>query len=101
MGHAISERSGTITVTMDGQLHFSDNEWFRDMLAGLLLKKPQSVVFDLSKLASVDSVGLGLLCIAREDVESINARFSVASPRGNVARLFDLTGAAQLFDIMP
>ncbi|CAA7619696.1 STAS domain-containing protein [Magnetospirillum sp. UT-4] len=100
MTHRMSEDGATLTVAFTGQINFSANIEFRDLLAEIVEKRPQRVVFDLSDLAAVDSVGLGLLYIANEEVAAMGAKLILAHPRDRVARLLELTESAQIFEIL-
>lgn len=100
MSYRLSEQSGTVTVTFTGQMNFTVNVEFRELLANIVAKKPQNVVFDLSELTMIDSVGLGLLYIAQEDIAGIGAKLCLANPRDKVARLLELTEASKTFEIV-
>jgi anti-anti-sigma factor len=100
MSYRFSEQSGTVTVTFTGQMNFTVNVEFRELLANIVEKRPQAVVFDLSELTMIDSVGLGLLYIAQEDIAAVGAKLSLARPRDKVARLLELTEASKTFEII-
>lgn len=84
---------------LEGQLDFSANDSFEHLLDGLKVDKPQRLVFDLTGLTSIDSVGLGLLYIASEDLAGVPV--VLRHPQGYVARLLDLTDAKKMFQIEP
>lgn len=100
MNYRITDSNGTIRVALEGALNFAANEEFQVLLEKLVKMKPARVVFDLSALSGIDSVGLGLLYIAHEDLDGTTSRITLASPRDTVARLLDLTEADQTFDIV-
>ena len=101
LAYKIQENNGTIEVALEGQLNFSVNETFHTLIQRLVNDKPRQVVFNLSGLSNIDSVGLGLLYIAHEDLSGINSRLSLAAPRANVANLLAMTEARQTFEITP
>ena len=101
MNYKVSESGGVATVFLDGALGFASNESFQALLKELSKSRPKKVAFNMSALSSIDSVGLGLLYIAKEDMDAISASFSLVSPRGAVARLLELTQAHETFEITP
>lgn len=101
MKYTITERNGVAEVHLEGQLNFSANEEFHVLLDKLLAMKPNAVTFHMGKLSMVDSVGLGLLYIANEDLGNIRAPITLAGATDGVARLLDLTEANKLFTLAP
>jgi anti-sigma B factor antagonist len=53
----------------------------------------------MAGVASMDSVGLGLLYIAQEDLSGHGAKLSITSPSENVRRLLELTQSNLVFDV--
>ena len=99
MKYQIADVGGEVRVALDGQLNFAANEEFEGLLTALLNYRNRCVVFDMSQLTAVDSVGLGLLYIARDDLETVGSRLCLAAPRGNTLRLLELTEAEKIFEI--
>lgn len=97
MKYTIDFENGIAVVALEGQLDFSANNSFEELLDALKQNSPSGIVFDMSALSSIDSVGLGLLYIAREDFSGIQV--SLRKPHGYVARLLDLTDAKKMFPI--
>ena len=91
------ENGGAIAVELSGAIDFSCNEEFEVMLDSIKAKTPKKVVFDLAGVSSLDSVGLGLLFIAREEFADINCPFALRRASGSVARLLALTNAKMAF----
>ena len=101
MIYQITESGDVVTVALEGALNFAVNEDFQVLLEKLVGMKPRQVVFNLAGLSGIDSVGLGLLHIASEDLSGMKARVCLKSPRESVARLLDLTEADKTFEIVP
>lgn len=99
MKYTSSESAGALIVNITGILDFSCNEEFEVMLDSLKASKPRKVVIDLSGVSSLDSVGLGLLFIAKEEFTDIQCQFSLRRPQGAVARLLNLSNARMTFSI--
>ncbi|HLN24253.1 MAG TPA: STAS domain-containing protein [Patescibacteria group bacterium] len=100
MKYNITNNNGAVQVGLEGSLNFAANEEFHVLLDSVVKLAPRSVVFNLSSLSGIDSVGLGLLYIAQEDLAVINAKLSLASPREGVSRLLELTEANKTFEIL-
>lgn len=86
-------------IHLEGQLNFSANEFFEDLVQKLVSRGRKKIVFELSKVTHIDSVGLGLLFIAREDLNAASSTLSLKSPQGMVSRLLELTDAHKSFEI--
>jgi anti-anti-sigma factor len=99
MQYSIAKNGQAVTVALKGQLNFAANEAFAGLLRDLDGVGKAQVVFDLSGLSHIDSVGLGLLYIAREDLDGVGAMMSLAKPQGSVKRLLELTEAGDTFKI--
>jgi anti-anti-sigma factor len=99
MQYRIKEDGSSIHVTLEGQLNFAANEDFQNLLGQLGSKKNRSVVFEMSGLTHIDSVGLGLLYIAREDMADSGSNITLSRPRDNVYRMLELTEAHKTFKI--
>ena len=95
-------RDGTgLVITFNGKLDFRSNADFQAMLGEIARLGGNHVVFDLAGLIGIDSVGLGLLHIARQELDRLGADLCLASPQGAVLRLLKLTGAQTTFTIRP
>ncbi|CAA7613043.1 STAS domain-containing protein [Magnetospirillum sp. SS-4] len=99
MQYRVKEDGGGVHVILEGQLNFAANEDFQGLLAQLGGRKGCSVVFDLAGLTHIDSVGLGLLYIAREDMADAGNTITLSHPRDNVYRMLELTEAHKTFRI--
>ena len=99
MQFRISPDGANIAVTLDGQLNFAANENFQALLGQLASFKAKKVFLEMSGLTHIDSVGLGLLYIAREDLAESGAGITLVKPRDNVYRMLELTEAHKTFEI--
>lgn len=99
MKYEIIADSGVLTIKFEGALNFSVNESFQNLIYYLLRRNPIRVVFDFANVPSIDSVGLGLLYIAHEDLSGIGCQASIIHPEESVLRLLKLTQADCLFNV--
>lgn len=99
MQFRVKDEGASVRVTLEGQLNFAANEDFQELLGQLVSQKNKRIVFDMTGLSHIDSVGLGLLYIAREDMAENGSTVVLASPRDNVLRMLQLTEAHKTFEI--
>ncbi|WP_096701184.1 STAS domain-containing protein [Magnetospirillum sp. 15-1] len=99
MQYSVARNGQAVTVALQGQLNFAANETFAVLLRDLDGVGKARVVFDLSALSHIDSVGLGLLYIAQEELDRGGAIMSLAKPQSGVKRLLELTEAGDTFEI--
>ena len=80
----------SIVVSLSDRLMFSDHEDFRRVISTLVESDKANRVLDLKDLVSVDSAGLGMLVIAHEECQSVNAKLVFRGPTGQVRRMLEL-----------
>ncbi|MFD2233637.1 STAS domain-containing protein [Phaeospirillum tilakii] len=100
MDYRFSEQGGVTHVALAGQLNFAANEDFQAIVERVTKLRGAKVVFDLSGLSHIDSVGLGLLYIAHEELASVNSKLVLQHPRDTVLRMLQLTEADETFEII-
>ncbi len=99
MQYRIRPEGATVSVSLEGQLNFAANEDFQKMLTELAAHKGKKVVFEMAGLSHIDSVGLGLLYIAKEDLGEGGSTITLAGPRDAVYRMLELTEAHKTFEV--
>jgi anti-anti-sigma factor len=100
MNYQYDEDGSGICVRLSGDLNFSANTEFRTILDKLVAARGRTVTFDLANVARIDSVGLGLLYIAKEEVAG-SGRIRLKSPQSGIMKMLELTEADGDFDIVP
>lgn len=86
-------------ASLSGDLTFADHGTFKQMMTTLLQSKMASVVVDLSRLDFIDSAGLGMLLLIRDEAAKASRQLILKGPHGQVKRMFDLTKFDSLFAI--
>ncbi len=86
-------------VSLSGEFTFSDHTSFRDMVARLLRSKGDPLVIDLSRLEFIDSAGLGMMLIARDEAAKAARALVLRGARGHVERMFSVTKFETLFTL--
>ena len=99
MQFRVKDEGAQVQVSLEGQLNFAANEDFRQLLTQLAGIKNKTVIFEMAGLSHIDSVGLGLLYIAGEDMADGGSSIVLAHPRDNVFRMLELTEAHKTFEV--
>jgi len=89
------------TVELRGELTFVDHSVFRAMAARLLQTKAPAAVIDLGCLDFIDSAGLGMLLLVRDEAKRANRTLVLRHPVGQVKRIFDISKFETLFSVQP
>ena len=97
--HVKEEDGAALTVVLEGHLTYAAGDRNHAQLADLDNPHARQVRFEMSGLSHIDSVGLGLLYIASEDLGDIGASITLVHPRDNVFRMLELTEADKAFKI--
>lgn len=87
------------TVAMSGDLTFTDHNAFLSLMNRLLGSSGGPVVIDLSRLEFINSAGLGMLLIARDEAGKNHRQITLRGPKAQVERMFAATRFATLFVI--
>jgi len=86
-------------VVLIGELTFNDHAAFREMLTRAMRSTGAKIVLDLSRLDFVDSAGLGMLLIARDEAGKGSRSLSLVRPQKQVERVFAVTKFETLFTV--
>ena len=91
MDYRIQNDDGKAVVTFNGDITFSENVSFRQMLKNLADEDLETCVFELTGVGMVDSAGLGMFLIAKEQADTAGWKLSVKGAQGHVASMLKLT----------
>ncbi|CAA7611746.1 putative anti-sigma-factor antagonist [Candidatus Terasakiella magnetica] len=86
------EAAGQRTFYLSGRLTYRDNESFAAILAQFSGLARMAAVLDLSDLEYLDSFGIGLMVLARDEADKYKLALSIANPAKTVRDLFDHMG---------
>jgi anti-anti-sigma factor len=90
----ITERRDAEQTTLElvGELDLAVVDSVRAALSSAKDDAPSRVLVDISGLTFMDSSGLALLVEARQAAAAAGREFVITQPRGQVRKLFQLTG---------
>jgi HptB-dependent secretion and biofilm anti anti-sigma factor len=86
-------------ISVKGEFTFTDHGPFKEMVLQLLDTKAAAIVIDLSRLEFIDSAGLGMLLLARDEAKKNDRQLILKHPSGQVKRMFSVTKFDTLFTV--
>jgi HptB-dependent secretion and biofilm anti anti-sigma factor len=86
-------------ISMSGEFTFTDHGPFKQMVNEIVAFKGKSIVIDLSRLEFIDSAGLGMLLLARDEAKKNDRQLILKQPSGQVKRMFGVTKFNTLFTV--
>ncbi|NPU68995.1 MULTISPECIES: STAS domain-containing protein [Bradyrhizobium] len=86
-------------IAMSGEFTFTDHIPFKQMVTEIFAAPGKAVVIDLSKLDFIDSAGLGMLLLARDEAKKTHRELILRGPIGQVKRMFTVTKFNTLFKV--
>lgn len=99
MKYEIRKRPGVTEFRLKGRMEFADHSVFKTLVEAFDAAERSDIIFNLDELDTVDSSGLGMLIIAREEAGRRGLRFALEKPRREVKRVMDLARFERLFEI--
>src|SRR5882762_559974 len=93
------DRSNLLSLKGEIDLHVSPS--VTASLDGIIDKKPERLVVDLSDVTSIDSAGLAALIQAMQKVEAYGGKFLLAGLQETVRSIFEISRLDQVFQIFP
>lgn len=99
MDYAIDIRDQEAQVRMNGRLTFNDHAKLRALIKEMLQNAAKRQVLDLGNLEFVDSAGIGMLLIAREELSNLDKQFILRNAAGQVKRVLTVAQLGKLITI--
>lgn len=85
-------------VNFTGAITFSENVRFRQLLSDLADMELGHCIFDLSGVKMIDSSGLGMFQIAKDQADTSDWTLKVEGASGHIASLLKLTKLADILE---
>ncbi|MAU41225.1 MAG: anti-anti-sigma factor [Kordiimonas sp.] len=99
MHYEINNGGESLQATLSEKITFSDHDIFREMISTMLNDQTAQQVIDLSAVDFIDSAGLGMLLLARDEISKTNKTLVLKAPQGQVKRMFDVARFDTMFTI--
>lgn len=97
MEYTVTHSGADTRVALKGSFTFTDNSTFKSLLSMLDDKSITSMTLEFSQVDFIDSAGLGMLLLLRDECLNRNITVSIASARGQVEKIFLISKFDQLF----
>lgn len=100
MEYNVSHQGNDRRVVLQGHFTFTDNHKFKQIMQ--LMEQPdiRSITLDFAGVEFIDSAGLGMLLLLRDECQSRSLSISISSARGQVEKIFLLSRFDQLFTLV-
>jgi anti-sigma B factor antagonist len=93
---------GTVRVELIGDIDYTNSAEVVAVLRTALAEPgPKALCVDLAEVTFLDSSGIGVLVVAGQLADQLDAVYSVVAPTRNVYEQLRITGLADLFGILP
>jgi len=99
MDYAIDIKDQEAQVRMSGRLTFNDHAKLRALIKEMSQNGAKRQVLDLGSLEFVDSAGIGMLLIAREELSNLDKQFILRKAAGQVKRVLTVAQLGKLITI--
>jgi anti-sigma B factor antagonist len=94
-----AELQDRVLVSVTGEIGVAAENQFREALASAISQETPCLVVDLADVPFMASAGVGVLMGIRAILAARGASLVLASPRPAVARVLEVTGAADLIPV--
>jgi anti-anti-sigma factor len=91
--------AGQLTIQLKGNLTFSDYAIFNQILDLIKKNKDKKCIFDIQQLTNIDSAGLGMLILCKEQLEDSSHNISIINANGHVGKMLQLGKFNEIFEI--
>ncbi len=95
----VKKKGNVLVADLSGQFTFSDHSTFKTILNNVEEAEISHINIDLEHVEFIDSAGLGMLLLLRDQCEKFNKRLALIRPVGQVKKVFDVSKFEHLFSI--
>jgi len=99
MDYGIEQRDLEAVVRLRGRLTFNDHARLRALIGEMAQSRATRQVLDLSSLEFVDSAGIGMLLIAREEMVNNSKELILRAATGQVKRVLTVAQIGKILTI--
>lgn len=86
-------------IGLSGQLTFADHQKFRRIIDEIKGNNLESLRLDFSKVDFIDSAGLGMLLLLRDECQNRHIALALNNAHGQVQKVFTISKFDQLFKL--
>ncbi|MCK5424154.1 MAG: STAS domain-containing protein [Emcibacter sp.] len=100
MEYLIDIKEDLFEATLSEKITFSDLYRFKKMVKHMVASSSTCNIFNLSEVEFIDSAGLGMLLLARDETLKTSSNLILKAPKGQVLRMFNVARFDQMFNIV-
>ena len=90
MKYAINSTPEKVHISIEGRLTYTDYNNFKYITNALGEHINQNYIIDLSDLDFIDSAGMGMLLLARDQASKHKGNITIKGPQGQVKKMLEL-----------
>ena len=99
MDYIVNPHDGGTSVQMSGQFTFADTHNFKTIIDLVTNNQVKAFSLDFANLTFIDSAGMGILLLLRDECLVHKIPLSIHSTQGQVKKIFHISKFDQLFSI--
>lgn len=100
MEYQIDIQDDVFEARLSEKITFSDLEGFRQIIQRMVESHTENNIVDFSDVEFIDSAGLGMLLLARDEISKTSSKLTLKAPQGQVLRMFNVARFDQMFNIV-
>ncbi|MBL4800505.1 MAG: STAS domain-containing protein [Emcibacter sp.] len=100
MKYQIDIQNDIFEAKLSEKITFSDLNGFRQIIQRMMESHSENNIVDFTNVDFIDSAGLGMLLLARNEISKTTSKLTLKSPQGQVQRMFNVARFDQMFDIV-
>ena len=100
MEHSVRREGTTAIISLKGRLTFKYHKEYQKLLDDIMVdQNAKRLEFDLNEVEFMDSAGLGVLLIARQRADKLNAEIVLKRPSTDLKRILTVAQFDRMFTI--
>jgi HptB-dependent secretion and biofilm anti anti-sigma factor len=99
MDYRIDQEDAEARIHVTGRLTFNDHGKVRTMIQEMVQSRPKKLALMIGGLEFVDSSGLGMILVAREEVSKLGKTLVLRGAQGQVKRVLQVAQLNKVVDI--
>ncbi|WP_430474743.1 STAS domain-containing protein [Thalassospira lucentensis] len=99
MNYKTEFANGTTSVELTGRFTFGDHSSFRKLIEEIRAHQAETHILDVAGVEFIDSAGLGMLLLARDEGEKSNTTVILRGAQGQVKRMLEVARFDTLFKL--
>ncbi|WP_417320438.1 STAS domain-containing protein [Emcibacter sp.] len=100
MKYKLETANNSFEAVLSEKITFSDLEGFREIIRKMQEASASENVMNLAEVEFIDSAGLGMLLLAKDEMGKISSKLVLKKPQGQVKRMFDVAQFDKMFEIV-